>query len=56
MDFRGQHILSVSQFDRQAIEQIIAVADRMKPYAERKYLSKVLDGAILGNMFFEPST
>jgi len=56
MDFFGQHILSVSQFNRQAIEQIIAVADLMKPYADRQLLSKVLDGAILGNMFFEPST
>lgn len=56
MDFLGQHILSVSQFDRQAIEKIISVADRMRPYAERQRLSKVLDGAILGNMFFEPST
>ena len=56
MDFLGQHILSVSQFDRQAIEQIITVADMMIPYAERRCLSHVLDGAILGNMFFEPST
>ena len=56
MNFLGQHILSVSQFDRQAIEQLIAVADLMKPYADRQCLTKVLDGAILGNMFFEPST
>jgi aspartate carbamoyltransferase catalytic subunit len=56
MNFLGQHILSVSQFDRQAIEQIITVADMMIPYAQRRSLSKVLDGAILGNMFFEPST
>jgi len=56
MDFLGQHILSVSQFDRDAIEQIIRVANLMKPYADRQCLSKVLDGAILGNMFFEPST
>lgn len=56
MDFKGQHILSVSQFNRQAIEKIITVADRMKPYAEQQCLCKVLDGAILGNMFFEPST
>ena len=56
MDFPGQHILSVSQFDRQSIEKIIAIADMMKPYTERQCLSKVLDGAILGNMFFEPST
>lgn len=56
MNFQGQHILSVSQFNREAIEQIISVADRMKPYATHQCLSKVLDGAILGNMFFEPST
>lgn len=56
MNFLGQHILSVAQFNRQAIERIIAVADQMKPYAERQLISKVLDGAILGNMFFEPST
>ncbi len=56
MNFLGQHILSVSQFNRQAIEQIIDVADMMKPYATHQCLSKVLEGAILGNMFFEPST
>jgi len=56
VNFQGQHILSVSQFNREAIEQIISVADRMKPYATHQCLSKVLDGAILGNMFFEPST
>ena len=56
MDFLGQHILSVSQFDRDDIEEIIRVADLMKPYTERQSLSKALDGAIHGNMFFEPRT
>jgi aspartate carbamoyltransferase catalytic subunit len=28
----------------------------MEPYAHRERMTKVLDGAILGNMFFEPST
>ncbi len=56
MDFKGQHILSVSQFDRPAVEKIIAVADQMRPYAAREKLSQLLSGAILGNMFFEPST
>jgi aspartate carbamoyltransferase catalytic subunit len=56
MNFVGSHILSVSQFDRGAIEQIFAVADRMEPYARRQKVTRVLEGAILGSMFFEPST
>lgn len=56
MDFKGQHILSVSQFDRAGIERVFEVADRMRPYARRNRVTRVLEGAILGNMFFEPST
>ncbi len=56
MGFRGSHILSITQFERAEIEHIFSVADRMEPYAHRQRASKVLDGAILGNMFFEPST
>ena len=56
MDFVGSHILSVSQFDRADIEVIFDTADRMLPYANREQVTRVLEGAILGNMFFEPST
>ncbi|MBD2858708.1 aspartate carbamoyltransferase [Spongiibacter sp. KMU-158] len=56
MKFAGSHILSIGQFERGDIEKIFAVADRMVPYAHRERVTKVLDGAILGNMFFEPST
>ncbi len=56
MDFKGSHILSIEQFERADIERIFEVADRMEPYALRKRITRVLDGAILGNMFFEPST
>ncbi len=56
MEFAGSHILSVHQFERADVERIFAVADRMEPYAHRKRVTKVLDGAILGSMFFEPST
>ncbi len=56
MKFPGSHILSISQFERADIETIFAVADRMRPYAHREKVTRVLDGAILGNMFFEPST
>jgi len=56
LDFIGRHILSVDQFDRVGIERLFEVADRMAPYAHRGRITRVLEGAILGNMFFEPST
>ena len=56
MIFAGSHVLSIDQFERDDIERIFSVADLMEPYAQRKKLTKVLDGAILGSMFFEPST
>jgi len=56
VQFAGSHILSVQQFERADVERIFAVAGRMQPYARRQRVTKVLDGAILGSMFFEPST
>ncbi|WP_188151792.1 aspartate carbamoyltransferase [Teredinibacter waterburyi] len=56
MIFAGSHILSVEQFVRADIERIFQVADSMEPYALRQRVTRVLEGAILGNMFFEPST
>lgn len=56
MKFIGAHILSVQQFDQEDIETIFSVADAMLPYAQRQKVTRVLEGAILGNMFFEAST
>ncbi|MEE8056232.1 MAG: aspartate carbamoyltransferase [Pseudomonadales bacterium] len=56
MKFTGSHILSIGQFEHADIDTIFQVADRMAPYAHRKRVTNVLDGAILGSMFFEPST
>lgn len=56
MDFVGSHILSIAQFERADIEKVFNVADTMEPYALRRKVTRVLEGAILGNMFFEPST
>lgn len=56
MNFQGSHILSVSQFDRDAIARILDVSAQMAPYAARQKRCHVLDGAILNNLFFEPST
>ncbi len=56
MHFPGSHILSIGQFERSDVDQVFAVADAMRPYAHREKVTRVLDGAILGSMFFEPST
>ncbi len=56
MHFPGSHILSIGQFERTDVDQVFAVADAMRPYAHREKVTRVLDGAILGSMFFEPST
>ena len=56
MNFSGQHVLSVNQFERDNLEYIFSIAEKMEPYAKRKVRTNVLDGAILGNLFFEPST
>ncbi len=56
MKFEGSHILSVSQFDRDAISRILQISSQMAPYAMRKKRCTVLEGAILNNLFFEPST
>ena len=56
MNFRGAHILTVNQFQRDDVELVFQVADNMEPIAHRLRVTKALDGAILGNMFFEPST
>ena len=56
MDFSGSHILSIDQFERGDVEALFNVADKMVPFAKRDRITKVLDGAILGSMFFEAST
>jgi aspartate carbamoyltransferase catalytic subunit len=56
VNFTGAHILSINQFDRADIQRVFEVADAMEPYALRHKVTRVLEGAILGNMFFEPST
>jgi aspartate carbamoyltransferase catalytic subunit len=53
----GQHhLLSVSQFSRESVEELFHLADIMQPIARRKKITRVLEGAVLANLFFEAST
>jgi aspartate carbamoyltransferase catalytic subunit len=56
MLFKGSHILSIDQFSLRDLQTLFHVAQRMEPYAARRKMTRVLEGAILGNLFFEPST
>lgn len=53
----GKHqLLSVDQFCRESVEDLFRIADLMQPIARRRKVSRVLEGAVLGNLFFEAST
>jgi len=55
--FEGKRqLLSVDQFSRESVEALFRVADVMQPVARRQKISRVLEGAVLGNLFFEAST
>ncbi|MCX6048987.1 MAG: aspartate carbamoyltransferase [Chloroflexi bacterium] len=55
-DFRGQDILSVSQFDRAKLDYIFNVGQEMQVLVERFGSADLLQGKILANLFYEPST
>ena len=56
IDFPNCNILSTNQFTREDIEQLWTTATIVKPYAKRELRTNVLQGTILSNLFFEPST
>lgn len=54
--FYGQDILSVSQFDKEKLAYIFGVAHEMRVLVERFGSAELLQGKILANLFYEPST
>lgn len=54
--FYGQDILSVSQFNRSSLDYIFGVAHEMQVLVERFGSADLLQGKILANLFYEPST
>jgi len=55
--WQGKHqLLTVDQFSRDSVEELFRIADLMQPIARRQKVSRVLEGAVLGNLFFEAST
>jgi carbamoyl-phosphate synthase/aspartate carbamoyltransferase len=54
--FKDQHILSVSQFNRQDLHHLFTVAQEMRLGVQREGVLSILKGRLLCTMFFEPST
>lgn len=54
--FAGQDIISVDQFDRPTLEYVFRVASEMQMMVERFGSADLLQGKILANLFYEPST
>ncbi len=54
--FFGRDILSVDQFSREDLEYIFRVAEEMRTMVERFGSVDLLQGKILANLFYEPST
>ncbi len=56
MFLQGQHVLSVEQFDLSQIHALFETAKKLEAVAQGKVTTKLLNGAILANLFFEAST
>ncbi len=54
--FYGQDIISVRQFDREKLDYIYKIAHEMRVLSERFGSADLLQGKILANLFYEPST
>src|SRR5579872_7020821 len=48
-------LISVDQFARESVEELLLLAEMMEPIARRQKVTRVLEGAVLGNLFFEAS-
>jgi len=56
MDFYDKDLVSIRDLSREQIEYILDLSKKMVPYAKGEKVKRALDGKILGNLFFEPST
>ncbi len=56
MDFYDRDLVSIRDLTRDQIEYILEKANEMVPYAKGEKVKRILDGKVLGNLFFEPST
>ena len=53
--FFGQDIISLDQFNRRSVKKVFAITAKIKKTPAKKLL-KILQGKVVGLLFFEPST
>jgi len=56
MSLKGKDIVSIRDLNKEEIELIHKKAEEMEPYARGENPCKLMEGKILGTLFFEPST
>ena len=56
VDLKGRDILHGAQFTREEIEHILRVAEDVRARLKEQRALDVVKGALLGSLFFEPST
>lgn len=56
MDLFDKDVVSIRDLTKARIEGILDLSQEMVPYALGEKTKRILDGKILGNLFFEPST
>jgi aspartate carbamoyltransferase catalytic subunit len=54
--YRGRHILSIKQFDRDDLAYVLRVAHQMRVTVDLVGSIDLLKGRLLANLFYEPST
>jgi len=56
MSLKGRDIISIRDLNKKDLELILKNAEKMEPYAKGEKPYKLMEGKILGTLFFEPST
>jgi len=56
MDFKNRDVISVKDFSKIEINEILSYAKKMIPYAKGEKHTNILKEKILSSLFFEPST
>jgi len=56
MDFKNRDVISVKDFSKNEINDILSYAKKMIPYAKGEKHTDILKEKILSSLFFEPST
>ncbi|MHA1744880.1 MAG: aspartate carbamoyltransferase [Promethearchaeota archaeon] len=55
-DFYMQDIISAKQFTRESIKKLIQLAQKIEENKAQARYAKMLEGKVIANLFFEPST